>query len=209
MAVITKYHEKHILKNSEDDQCRICKKSPETIFHILGACDVLAKREYSTRHNNICKYLHFKIARHYGFHTGDNWYKHVPAEVLINEKCELIYDQTISTTRPIGANRPDLIIKDKERKKAFILDVACPVDTNTGKKEREKVGKYGGLRAELGRMWGVDTEIIAVIVGGLGSVTKNLDDYLAKIPGCPDRYMCQKICLLGSKKILQDVLRRR
>ena len=29
------------------------------------------------------------------------------------------------------------------------------------------------------------TEIIAVIVGGLGSVTKNLDDYLAKIPGCP------------------------
>ena len=102
-----------------------------------------------------------------------------------------------------------LIIKDKEQKKAFILDVACPVDAYTGKKEHGKVSKYGGLRAELGRMWGVDTEIIAIIIGGLGAVTKNLDDYLAKIPGCPDRYMCQKICLLGSKKILQDVLRRR
>ena len=101
------------------------------------------------------------------------------------------------------------ILQDVMSSSPIHILLACPVDTNTGKKEREKVDKYGGLRAELGRMWGVDTEIIAVIVGGLGSVTKNLDDYLAKIPGCPDRYMCQKICLLGSKKILQDVLRRR
>jgi hypothetical protein len=42
LALFTKYHEKHILKNSNDDICRMCKKDPETVFHILGACDTLA-----------------------------------------------------------------------------------------------------------------------------------------------------------------------
>ena len=28
LALFTKYHEKHILKNSDDDLCQICKKEP-------------------------------------------------------------------------------------------------------------------------------------------------------------------------------------
>ena len=55
-------------------------------------------------------------------------------------------------------------------------------------------------------MWGVNTEVIPVVVGGLGTVTKNIGDYLSKIPGVPDLFMCQKICLLGSSRILRDVL---
>ena len=73
----------------------------------------------------------------------------------------------------------------------------------------EKVSKYGGLRVELERMWGVDAEIIPVIVGGLGAVTKNLMGYLSKILGFPDVHMCQKICLLGSKRTLMDVLKQK
>ena len=107
--------------------------------------------------------------------VGENWYRHEPREVIIKDKCEIIYDQTILTTRPIGANRPDIIIKDMTKRKAFIIDIACPVDTNVGKKETEKVSKYGGLRVELERMWGVDAEVIPVIVGGLGAVTRNLE----------------------------------
>ena len=141
--------------------------------------------------------------------TGDNWFRHKPSDVLIRKDVEVIYDQSITTTRPIGANRPDLIIKDVANKKAFIIDVSCPVDTNVNKKEMEKLSKYGGLRVELEKMWGVDTEIIPIIVGGLGAVTRNLTGYLAKLPGLPDPHMCQKICLLGSKRILMDVLKRK
>ena len=100
------------------------------------------------------------------------------------------------------------MIKDLANKKAYIIDISCPIDINVGKKEAEKISKYGALRAETERMWGVKAEIIPVIVGGLGAVTRNLGDNLAKIPGSPDLHMCQKICLLGSKRILQDVLRR-
>ena len=42
LALMTRYHEAHILRNRDDDQCRMWRKSPETIFHILGACDTLA-----------------------------------------------------------------------------------------------------------------------------------------------------------------------
>ena len=109
LAVITKYHEKHILKNSNDDLISLCKKDPESIYHILGACDALAKHEYFDRHNNICQYIHFKTLKHYGIDTGENWYRHKPADVTLRPKCEIIYDQVIATTRPVGANRPDII----------------------------------------------------------------------------------------------------
>ena len=209
MALITKFHEKHILKNSEDDRCRMCKKDPESIFHILGACDVLAKREYFTRHNNICRYIHYKILQHFGLQVGENWFLHNPPEVTVSDKCEIVYDQTIVTARPVGANKPDIIVKDKMDKKTLIIDVSCPVDMNVGKKENEKISKYGPLRVELEKMWGTKAEIIPVVIGGLGAVTKNLSDRLTKIPGYPDQFMCQKICLLGSTRILQDVLKRR
>ena len=110
---------------------------------------------------------------------------------------------------PVGANRPDILIKDLGNKKGYIIDISCPIDMNVGKKEVEKISKYGPLLVETERMWGVKTEVIPVVVGGLGAVSKNLGDNLAKIPGSPDLYMCQKICLLGSKRILQDVLKRR
>ena len=57
-------------------------------------------------------------------------------------------------------------------------------------------------------MWGFDCVIIPVVIGGLGGVTRNLKDYLAMIPGQPNITMCQKVTLLGSKKILVDVLSR-
>ena len=118
-------------------------------------------------------------------------------------------NQLLLCEAPNQVNCPDIIVKDKKRKKAFIIDVACPVDTNVGKKEGEKIAKYEGLRGELQRMWGMDAEVVPVIVGGLGAVTKSLGDRLKTIPGHPDQFMCQKICLLGSKKILLDVLKQR
>ena len=62
--------------------------------------------------------------------VGENWFKHIPAEVVMKNKIEVIYDQVILTTRPVGANRPDILVKDLNNKKAYIIDVSCPVDTN-------------------------------------------------------------------------------
>ena len=209
LALFTKYHEKHILKNSTDDKCRICKVGQETIFHILAGCDKLAKREYFVRHNNVCKYVHQKVLQAFGIDCSINWFTHKPRDVIMKKKIEVIYDQVITTDRPIACNRPDIIVKDIENKRIIVIDISCPCDINVRKKELEKIAKYGELKVELQKMWGMECEVLPVVVGGLGAVTKNLKDYLARIPGRPEQFMCQKITLLGSKKILRDVLARK
>ena len=209
LALFSRYHEKHILKNRDDDRCRVCGVESETISHILFGCDALAKREYLNRHNGVCKFVHHTIVKDYGIACSDNWFTHKPKDVILQKEVEIIYDQVIQTSRPIGANRPDIIVKDGRKKRVMIIDVACPNDINVGEKEREKISKYQSLGAELKKMWGLDWVVVPVVVGGLGTITKHFNDHLAKLPGCPKGFMCQKIAMMGSKRILSDVLNRR
>ena len=148
------------------------------------------------------------VSKHYGLPTGQNWFMHEPKEAIIHKSVDLIYDQVLTTDMAVGANRPDLLIKDHVAKKVYIIDVACPCDLNIYKMENTKVAKYIGLKGQLQKMSGYDCTIIPVIIGGLGAVTRNLKNFLSTIPGCPNITMCQKIALLGSKQILIDVLSR-
>ena len=90
-----------------------------------------------------------------------------------------------------------------------IIDVYCPMEANVWSKEVEKVSKYSPLKEELQRMWNCRGIVVPVVVGCLGAVSKNIERHLLNIPGCPSMKTCQKICLLGSKKILKDALARR
>ena len=210
MALFTKSLETKILRTHYDATCRICRdpKSEETIYHLLAACDSLAKREYFTRHNAVCKYLHFAISAAYGLPRGKNWYLHEPKETIVTKNVDILYDQVLTTDQEVGANRPDIVIKDKTARRTFIIDVSNPCDLNIQKAESTKIAKYIGLKGQLQKMWGFDCAIIPIIIGGLGAVTPNLKTYLAMLPGNPNITMCQKITLLGSKKILMDALSR-
>ena len=46
----------------------------------------------------------------------------------------------------------------------------------------EKLSKYKDLEIETTRMWGMRTETVPVIVGGLG-IREGMDQNLGKIPG--------------------------
>ena len=208
LALITRYHEKNILKNRTDDRCRICQNETETVFHILAGCGVLSKREYFTRHNSLCQYVHFEILKHFDFPCGENWYVHKPRDVIMAKNVEIAYDQVISTDRPVGGNRPDILVRDIANKKAYIIDISCPCDVNVSLKEAEKIEKYGALRRELLRMWGGECVIIPVIVGGLGAVSNNTEKHIKSLPGKVKMPLCQKIVSLGSMRILQAVLSR-
>ena len=210
MAMFTKFHESRILRTHNDVTCRICKdpKSEETIYHLLAACDSLAKREYFTRHNAVCKYLHFVIGAAYQLPRGKNWYLHEPKEAIITNDVDILYDQVLTTDLQVGANRPDIVVKDKTARKTFIIDVCNPCDLNIHKAEATKIAKYTGLKGQLQKMWGYNCTVIPIVIGGLGAVTPNLKSYLSMVPGNPNISMCQKITLLGSKKILMDALSR-
>ena len=206
LAIITRFHEKNILKSRSEDTCRMCFKAPERIGHILTGCDVLAGREYLKRHNDVARYVHKVICEYYGVKTKPKWHEHSPKDVILCGSVEIIWDQVLITDRQIGANRPDVVVRDKKNKKVWILDVACPSDVNVVRKESEKINKYCGLKAELGKMWRADVVIIPVVIGSLGTVSNKLEAYLKEVPGCPSMEMCQKITLLGSERILHSFL---
>ena len=110
------------------------------------------KKEYLDRHNGLAQYVHHAICQSFDIQTCAKWHVHKPPEVIMLKNVEITYDSIISTDRPYVFNRPDIVVRDKEKKKCYIIDVSCPNDINVSQKEQEKITKYSGLRLELGRM---------------------------------------------------------
>ena len=127
----------------------------------------------------------------------------------MDKKDEILWHMVINTDCAVGANRPDIVIRDKGEKKTYIIDISCPSDVNVATKENEKMAKYSALRVELGKMWDCECDVIPVVVGGLGAICYNFDTYLKRIPAMLSKEMCLKITLLGSEKIMRSVLARK
>jgi hypothetical protein len=47
----------------------------------------------------------------------------------------VLWNQAVNTDKEVTANRPDIIIKTKKRKKCILIDVAIPADRNVMQKE--------------------------------------------------------------------------
>ena len=209
LALFTRWHERHILKKQIDDKCRVCHAKPQSMSHILSGCDILAKKEYLDRHNGVAQYIHHTICQSYQIHTTSKWHTHKPPEVITLKNVEILWDTPISTARPHVFNRPDIVVRDKQNKKCFIIDISCPNDINVSQKEQEKITKYSGLRLELGRMWDCDCVVVPIVVSGLGVVSVDFEKYKNILPADISTIMCSKIALLGSEKILRSFLSRR
>ena len=92
----------------------MCSQHEETVDHIVSGCDVLARTEYISRHNNAAAYLHWSICKDHDLKITDKWYQHTPETVIHNKDNNLtiMWDMPVNTDRTITANRPDIIVKD-------------------------------------------------------------------------------------------------
>ncbi|KAI5748289.1 hypothetical protein M8J77_023892 [Diaphorina citri] len=207
-AITTNYIKRRIHKLQVDSKCRLCNQFDETIWHITSGCPILAKHEYLNRHNKVAQNLHHNICQHYGIEVKDKWYEHTPNAVEKNPDGNIVvlWDQQIQTDRTINANKPDIVIKDLTKKECFIIDVAIPNDSNLIEKESEKKLKYKDLLIEIQRMWGLKAQVVPVIVGTMGATSKNLEEYLGKIPGKKDQSFTdaiQRTILLSTAHIIR------
>ena len=91
-----------------------------------------------------------------------------------NEMHKLVWDFEIQTDYPISPGRPDLIIINKEKKTCGIVDFAVPADHRVKLKESEKKDKYLDLARELNELWNMKVTIIPIVIGALGTVTKEM-----------------------------------
>ena len=62
------------------------------------------------------------------------------------------------------ANQPDIVLIDKQQKKALVIDLAVPSTSYMRKKEQEKLKRYQGLKEELEKMWGVKAAVVPVVI---------------------------------------------
>ena len=84
----------------------------------------------------------------------------------------------IQCDHTIEARRPDIVIIDKVEKLAIIVDVAIPGDKRIYDKETEKIENYQDIKRESQRLWSLrKVSVVPVIVGALGSVTRNFKKF--------------------------------
>jgi len=88
----------------------------------------------------------------------------------------------------------------------MLIDVAISGYRNVTKKEAEKILKYKYLTIEIQPMWNVKTNVVPVITGATGTVSKSFTKYVSNIPGKHEVKELQKTAILGTAHILRKVL---
>ena len=73
-------------------------------------------------------------------------------------------------------------------------------------KTTEKLNKYKDLKIEVERMWGLKTTTVPVVMGTLGTIKKDMENYTNEIPDNINIYELQKITLLSTAHLLMRVL---
>ena len=88
----------------------------------------MAQKECKTRHDCLGKVIHREMSKKFKFDHTNKGYMHNPTPVLENNTHKLLLDFDIYTDHLIPARRPDLIIINKKKQTAKIVDFALPAD---------------------------------------------------------------------------------
>ena len=92
--------------------------------------------------------------------------------------------------------------------KEIIIEIAVPDNVIVGEKELEKVQKHQELKRGIGRLWKLKhVEVVPVVLGALGSVTKDFERWIRKLGIAYNIGVMQDAALLGTARILRKVLK--
>ena len=134
---------------------------------------------------------------------------HDPQPITATEEVTIFYDKPIVLGRYVegGAIKPDIVVWDKSKKEALVIEVSVPNDFGLNRAEREKMNKYQDLKNDLRQTWELENvEIIPVIVGATGLMKTNLKNYLKSVPGNPSADEVQLAAVTGTVSIIKRAL---
>src|SRR5699024_8136098 len=180
-------------------------------MHILSACPVLASTAYVHRHNAALRVLYYHLRHSYGIDQAPTL-PHLGGDiesVVENERSRIYWNFPITTVRHLPANKPDVLLLDKQEKCLFVIEFSAPAENNIKTKEEEKRTKYQELITELRQLYpGHRVKLVVLIIGSLGGVPHSLLSELKQIPVCRATaysLACrmQKAVLLGSLRIIR------
>ena len=189
----------------------MCGDHPETVGHLVSACSKLAQTEYRRRHDKMGLRVYWEVCGVYGLKRSEQWHLEVPDGVRKSDDgmVEIWWDQTVITPTKFKSNRPDMLIIDRRSNKWFMVDFAVPFDANVVQKEKDKIDTYQKLAAEVARMNAVNVRVVPIVVGALGTVTKDLLGWLKVLNVGDVVGGLQTAAIIGTAAILKKVLDRK
>ena len=84
--------------------------------------------EYTIRHNKAAGYIHWTICKHMLLQVTGKYYERTPERVINVSGTIIMWDVAAVTDRTILANRPDIVLHDKEENTCLLVDIAIPDD---------------------------------------------------------------------------------
>ena len=94
----------------------MCGNKNETVSHIVSECSMLAQREYKRRHDNVARYVHWRLCEKYKLDRTNKWYDHKPEGVIENVDYKILSDIMIPCDKKIEARKTDIVLVDKGKK---------------------------------------------------------------------------------------------
>ena len=206
-VVPTRLYHRTVIKDGSSQECRMCGEEAESVGHLVSHCKSLRQTEFKRRHDKMGLRVYWEVCGKRGLQRSSNWYEETPDPIRksADGRYEVWWDQKVSTPTAFEANRPDLVVIDHVDRKWYLVDFAVPFDRNILLKEEEKVSKYKDLAAEVCRMNSVKVDVVPIVVGALGTVSKNLVGWLKRI-GVDDVVgALQTSAIIGTSAILRKV----
>jgi hypothetical protein len=87
-----------------------------------------------------------------------------------------------------------------------LIDVAITGDGNVIEKEAEKILNYKDITTEIQRMWNLKENVVPLISGTDGIISKSLRKYMSNIAGKHEFKEMQNSSILITAHILRKVL---
>ena len=116
----------------------------------------------------------------WSYDRDEKYYNHQPQPVYESTYNKLLLDFTVQTVNKIEHNKPDIVVLDKIEQKSLIIDVPCPFDIRVNYKR--KIQNYQDLKREFKRIWKLRrVTVVPIIIGALGTVSKDVEKRLAEI----------------------------
>ena len=161
----------------------------------------LAQREYKRRHDNVVRMVNWKLFENFNFEKSEKWYLQNPQIVTENVNQILIWDMNIQCDNVIAERKPDFFIANKMEKTAVIMDAAITLDKRILTRKWQ-IEKYQKIRGEIQRLWNLkEFTVLLLVLGALGSVTKNIEISVHKIRIKIYLPTAQESTLLGTARI--------
>lgn len=215
-VIKTRNYMRHVMGDmSVQDVCRVCKVhgQRETLMHLLSACRSLAQTAYVYRHNAALRVLYYHLRHSYGIDATPMlpWVPGDIEAVVRNEKCVIYWNFSFHGTRILTANKPDIVLRDLEKKVIYVIEFSAPCETNIISKEEEKMTKYQELLLELRHIYpDYSVRMVVLIIGVLGGIRDTFLRNMEIIPACRDRardLTCrmQKAVVLGSLRLIRSL----